>query len=54
METSEVGTDDKEHPEWLLGVLDLGQERWVQSERQRDLYNSVSNHHTSVDMTTYW
>ena len=37
METSEVGSDDKEHAERLLGVLDLWQERWVQSERKGDL-----------------
>jgi hypothetical protein len=37
METSEVGSDNKEHAEWLLGVFDLWQEGWVQSERKGDL-----------------
>jgi len=37
VETSEVGSDNEEHAERLLGVLDLWQERWVQSERKGDL-----------------
>jgi hypothetical protein len=37
VETSEIGTDDKEHAEWLFGVLDLWEERGIQSERECDL-----------------
>lgn len=33
VEPSEIGTDDKEHAEWLFGVLDLWEERGIQSER---------------------
>jgi hypothetical protein len=32
MESSEVGADDEEHPERLLGVLDLRQESRVEAE----------------------
>lgn len=42
MKSSEVGTDNKEHPEGLLGVLDLWQEGWVESEGQCDLCGGVS------------
>jgi hypothetical protein len=37
VETSEIGSDNEEHAEWLLGVFDLWQEGWVQSERKGDL-----------------
>jgi hypothetical protein len=37
VESSELGADDEEHSEGLLGVLDLRQETWVESERQSDL-----------------
>lgn len=37
MEPSKLGTDDKEHTKWSLGVLDFGKERWVETEREGDL-----------------
>jgi hypothetical protein len=37
VEAAEVGTDNEEHAERLLRVLDLGQEARVEAERQRDL-----------------
>lgn len=37
MEPSKLGTHDKEHTKWSLGVLDLGEERWVETEREGDL-----------------
>jgi hypothetical protein len=45
VETSEIGTDDKEHAEWLFGVLDLGQERGIQSERECDLCGMSATPH---------
>jgi hypothetical protein len=37
VESTEVGADDKEHAERLLGVLDVGQEGRVESEGEGDL-----------------
>lgn len=37
METSKFGTDDKEHAKRSLGVLNLGEERRVETEREGDL-----------------
>jgi hypothetical protein len=53
VETSEVGTDDKEHSKGLLGVLDLWQERGVQSERQGDLCSGseIVRSHTRLRRT---
>lgn len=53
VETSEVGANDKEHAEWLLGVFDLGEERWVQSERQGNLYGALATSQI-LGRVTYW
>jgi hypothetical protein len=37
VESSEIGADNKEHAERLLGVFDLWQERWIQPEGKSDL-----------------
>lgn len=37
METSKLGTDNKEHTKRSLGVLNLGEERRVETEREGDL-----------------
>jgi hypothetical protein len=34
MESTELVSDDEEHPEWLSGVFHFGQEIWRQTERQ--------------------
>lgn len=46
MKSTELGSDDEEHTERLLRVLDFGQEAGVEAEGQCHLYLGIS---TAVD-----
>lgn len=54
VEPSEVGADDEEHPERLLGVFDLRQESRVEAERQGDLCDGISYGLSRLTETTHW